>query len=120
MEEGDLNTKFFHALVNRKRRKLNIQRIKDQSGQWIEDEDQIAKEAVTSYENLFTENNHDRDIRSLDCIQSVISEQENDHLIRMPDIVELKDIVFSLNPNSTPGLDGVTAGFYQDSWDIIA
>ncbi|KAH0642636.1 hypothetical protein KY289_033610 [Solanum tuberosum] len=95
-------------LINLHTAKVPSIKIKDQSGQWIEDEDQIAEEAVTFYENLFTENNHVKDIRSLDCIQSVISVQDNHHHTRMPDIAELEDIVFSFNPNSAPGPDEVT------------
>ncbi|XP_060211916.1 uncharacterized protein LOC132639487 [Lycium barbarum] len=44
--DGDKNTRFFHNLVKGRRKKLQIKRIKNSDGSRIEDEDQMADEAV--------------------------------------------------------------------------
>lgn len=44
--EGDDNTAFFHNHVKGKRQKLQLHRIKDRNGGWIETNQQILEEAV--------------------------------------------------------------------------
>lgn len=41
-------------------------------------------------------------------------------LIAISTIEEIKENVFSINPNSASGLDGMSALFYQNSWPIIS
>lgn len=36
MNEGDANTAYFHATIKYNRRKLNIRRIQDDHGNWLE------------------------------------------------------------------------------------
>nr|XP_009794682.1 PREDICTED: uncharacterized protein LOC104241434 [Nicotiana sylvestris] len=48
--EGDRNTSFFHNHVNGKRKKLQLKRIKNGSGVWIEDQEQLATVAVDFYQ----------------------------------------------------------------------
>ncbi|XP_060170580.1 uncharacterized protein LOC132601516 [Lycium barbarum] len=48
--EGDRNTKFFHTIVKGRRKKLQIRKIQNSEGDWIEEEDQIAAEAISFYE----------------------------------------------------------------------
>ena len=40
-------------------------------------------------------------------------------LSALPDMAELKEVVFALEADSAPGPDGFGAGFYQVGWDII-
>lgn len=54
-KEGDLNTSFFHAVVTGRRRRLTIHRIKTSDDQWIEEEDEIANEAISFYKDLFNQ-----------------------------------------------------------------
>ncbi|XP_075074644.1 uncharacterized protein LOC142162219 [Nicotiana tabacum] len=45
-KDGDRNTKHFHAHVNGKRRKLQLKRIQDRNGIWLEDSESIANDVV--------------------------------------------------------------------------
>ena len=54
MKDGDCNTRFFHASVREKRTKLAIHRIKDGEEAWVDDEEQIAREAVDFFQRLLT------------------------------------------------------------------
>ncbi|XP_019231860.1 PREDICTED: uncharacterized protein LOC109212648 [Nicotiana attenuata] len=47
--EGDRNTSFFHNHVNGKRKKLQLKRIQNSSGVWIENQEQMADAAVEFY-----------------------------------------------------------------------
>jgi len=40
-------------------------------------------------------------------------------LIKCPDFLEIKIVVFNLNGNNALGLDGFGGVFYHSCWDII-
>ncbi|XP_019253967.1 PREDICTED: uncharacterized protein LOC109232667 [Nicotiana attenuata] len=48
-KDGDRNTKFFHAQVRGRRKRLQLKRIQDSNGSWLEEDEQIAEEAVNFY-----------------------------------------------------------------------
>ncbi|KAK4737372.1 hypothetical protein R3W88_001069 [Solanum pinnatisectum] len=50
-ESGDRNTKFFHSLVKGRRQKMNMARIQNSQGSWLEEEEDIATEAVEHFQN---------------------------------------------------------------------
>lgn len=54
-----------------------------------------------------------------DVIPNLVSIEENATLIAIPKASEIKQAVFSLNPNSAPGPDGYSGLFYQKCWDIV-
>ncbi|XP_060190580.1 uncharacterized protein LOC132619813 [Lycium barbarum] len=53
-DEGDRNTRFFHNLVKGRRKKLMINRIQESDGAWLEDETQMAAEAIKFYQTEFS------------------------------------------------------------------
>ncbi|XP_059316338.1 uncharacterized protein LOC132067197 [Lycium ferocissimum] len=99
LEEGDANTKYFHAIINEKRRRLNIQRIINSEGQWINGDEQIFEEAVNHFNLLFHEDN-DPDLQYIDCLDQVITQHDNDILCAMPQESEIRDAGFALSPSS--------------------
>ncbi|XP_060200473.1 uncharacterized protein LOC132628728 [Lycium barbarum] len=52
-QEGDKNSKFFHAHVSGRRKRLQLKRIQNSQGQWLETEQEIAEEAVRFYQAQF-------------------------------------------------------------------
>nr|XP_009786204.1 PREDICTED: uncharacterized protein LOC104234350 [Nicotiana sylvestris] len=102
IEEGDSNTKYFHAIINERRRRTSIHRIQRSDGQWINGEEDIAREAVKYFSAMFKDEG-ELDLQHLDCI----------------DQKEIRKAVFDLNSNSSPGPDGFGGSFYQSCWDII-
>ncbi|XP_070007332.1 uncharacterized protein [Nicotiana sylvestris] len=87
--EGDMNISFFHNHVNGKRKKLQLKRIKSESGVWIEDQEQLATAAVDFYQE------------------------------QLPTIEEVRTAVFELSGESASGPDGFIGLFYQTCWDVI-
>ncbi|XP_060182213.1 uncharacterized protein LOC132611869 [Lycium barbarum] len=119
-QDGDRNTKFFHAHVNGKRRKLQLQRIQDHTGTWLDTEDEIAQEAIRFFSDQFKEENIPTDFSMLDKIPKMVTEEQNQQLYEMPDEAEVKRAVFGLNGDSAGGPDGFTGRFFQACWEIIA
>lgn len=52
-------------------------------------------------------------------VQPGISEFQNNMLIEDVKQDEVKDVLFSMDPDKAPGYDGYTPGFYQKCWPII-
>ncbi|XP_060195363.1 uncharacterized protein LOC132624632 [Lycium barbarum] len=119
-QDGDRNTKFFHAHVNGKRRKLQLQRIQDHPGTWLDTEEEIAQEAIRFFSDQFKEENIPTDFSMLDKIPKMVTEEQNQQLYEMPDEAEVKRAVFGLNGDSAGGPDGFTGRFFQACWEIIA
>ncbi|XP_060190654.1 uncharacterized protein LOC132619919 [Lycium barbarum] len=53
--EGDRNTRYFHSIVNGRRKRLKIRRIQNQQGVWIEGESLLAEEACRFYQQQFSQ-----------------------------------------------------------------
>ncbi|XP_060170676.1 uncharacterized protein LOC132601612 [Lycium barbarum] len=119
-QDGDRNTKFFHAHVNGKGRKLQLQRIQDHTGTWLDTEEEIAQEAIRFFSDQFKEENIPTDFSMLDKIPKMVTEEQNQQLYEMPDEAEVKRAVFGLNGDSAGGPDGFTGRFFQACWEIIA
>ena len=46
-KDGDKNTKYFHSVLRKRRRRLHIHRIKNLRGIWVQGDDTIGKAALT-------------------------------------------------------------------------
>ncbi|XP_060182094.1 uncharacterized protein LOC132611727 [Lycium barbarum] len=52
-EDGDKNSKFFHAYLNGRRKRLQLKRIQNSQGQWLEEKEHMAEEAVRFFQAQF-------------------------------------------------------------------
>ncbi|XP_075097852.1 uncharacterized protein LOC142175172 [Nicotiana tabacum] len=82
-KEGDRNTKFFHAQ--------------------IEEEQQIAEEAIKFYEEQFTEEATPSSFDIVEHVPNLINTEQNAELIKQPAKEEVKMAVLGLKGDSTGG-----------------
>ncbi|XP_059281089.1 uncharacterized protein LOC132034742 [Lycium ferocissimum] len=120
LEEGDANTAYFHSIIKDRRRILSIRKIMDENEQWLEDKDNIAEGTVRYYQNIFKQDSDNNNFVALNCLQRCIIEEDNIMLSANPSLQEIKDCVTSLDPDSAPGLDGLSGIFHQKAWNIIS
>ncbi|XP_060211851.1 uncharacterized protein LOC132639423 [Lycium barbarum] len=52
-QDGDRNSKLFHNYVNGRRKRLQLKRIQNNQGQWLDDEYDIAEEALRFFQDQF-------------------------------------------------------------------
>lgn len=83
-KEGDKNTKFFQAQVNGRRKRLQLKRIQDNSGNWIEEEDQITEAAVSFFKDQFCESVTPTNFHIIDHVPSLIDGDQNAKLTSQP------------------------------------
>ncbi|GJY27528.1 RNA-directed DNA polymerase, eukaryota [Tanacetum coccineum] len=115
--EGDENSKFFHGIVNKKRRHLAIKGILV-DGEWIENPNRVKSEFYSYYSNIFSapEWNHSpfegNFPRRLDYDQAC-------DLEGVVSIEEIKRAVWDYGSDKSPGPDGFTFEFFKKFWHIV-
>ncbi|XP_060190715.1 uncharacterized protein LOC132619980 [Lycium barbarum] len=70
--EGDRNTRYFHSIVNGRRKRLQIRRIQNQQGVWIEGESLLAEEACRFYQQQFSQEVDPLDSQLLQHVPSMV------------------------------------------------
>ncbi|KAG5610699.1 hypothetical protein H5410_021980 [Solanum commersonii] len=91
----------------------------EQTGVWLEEEEAIVVESIDFYQKQFTQERDATDFPLLRHIPTLINAEENSILCRMPELEEVKNVVFKLNGDNASGPDGLTGRFYQSCWDIV-
>ena len=72
---------------------------------------------MSYFNNLFTANQRD-DSDIIDCVQIRLSEGQNEMLIAPITEEEVKAALFSMHPDKSSGMDGMSPTFYQHFWNI--
>ncbi|XP_059302254.1 uncharacterized protein LOC132054225 [Lycium ferocissimum] len=99
--EGDRYTKVFHNLVKGRRKRLQIQRIHDLDGNWLDNEEEMANEAVKFYHKQFIQ--EDMGHTNEDILQHILcmlDQESNEMLCKVPLSEEVKAAVFNLSGSS--------------------
>ncbi|XP_027174437.1 uncharacterized protein LOC113774066 [Coffea eugenioides] len=110
IQERDVNTKFFHSFVKRRRSVNFILRIKDDAGHWLEDEEEVKASVEQFFAKLFMAEREGRAAPCFDFSLPSLTNEDNMKLQQLPSLQELKEVVFSMSKDSSPGPDCFGAG----------
>jgi hypothetical protein len=118
--EGDANTRFFHLVANGKHRKQFIYRLEDDNGVVI-NSDRLKCHITNYYKNLFGIPEQTEITLMEDQIHDIpqVSDEENEILIADFTENEVREAVFQMEHNKSPGPDDFPAEFYQVFWGVI-
>ncbi|KAI9101525.1 hypothetical protein K1719_023769 [Acacia pycnantha] len=94
LNSGDKNTKFFHTSVIQRRQRNKILRLKNDSGVWLEDKEEINKAFSTFYQQLFNSHGPRSLDQALSYVKRVISDAENESLMRSVSNQEIEEVRF--------------------------
>jgi hypothetical protein len=111
---GDNNTKYFHMIVNGKRRKKRIFLLENGNSK-VEGHDNLKRFITEFYKGLFGEPEENSFTLDESFNQDIpqVSSQENSQLTADFSKTGIKETIFSMNHNKAPGPDGFPVEFYQ-------
>jgi hypothetical protein len=116
---GDKNTKFFHQKANHRRRKNNIDTIRDQLDVTHSEKAEIEDIFMNHFKLLFTTQHPTNISNTTKVVQNRISHEMYEHLDKEFTAEEVLTAITDMKGLAAPGPDGLPARFYHTYWDII-
>lgn len=117
--EGDRNTKKIHQTVQQRKQRLHLHRIRNESGNWLIDIQDIKTEAMHAFQTQLNGSHTYEGDTMLDKIPRIIIAEQNEHLSAFLTREEIHTVIRSMNGDSAPRPDGYNGFFYNTCWDII-
>ncbi|GJX23647.1 putative RNA-directed DNA polymerase, eukaryota, reverse transcriptase zinc-binding domain protein [Tanacetum coccineum] len=115
--EGDENSKFFHSIINSKRKSQPIQGIL-QEGVWVFDPGAIKMAFLEFYKEKFSCHDSPVILPSMSSAKS-LSDSDRHLLDSMVSLEEIKNAVWDCGSQKAPGPDGFSFMFVKKYWDIM-
>ncbi|KAM6599952.1 hypothetical protein CsatA_019561 [Cannabis sativa] len=118
LQEGDQNTKYFHATATSRRRSNLIHKLQKDDGTWADWDNGLPDVIVDYFKTLFSSGTC-QSLNVTNGISPTISEAHNVSLLAPITDEEVKDALFQMHPDKAPDPDGMTPAFYQKCWHIV-
>lgn len=115
--EGDENSKFFHAIINAKRKSSRINGVKH-NGVWIEQPDEIKSCFRNYFANKFKHFEGAQFSLNHSAVKS-LSSTDAEFLDSQFSLQEIKDAVWCCGGDKAPGPDGFSFEFVKQHWDVL-
>nr|GEV11277.1 hypothetical protein [Tanacetum cinerariifolium] len=116
-DQGDKNSKFFHGIINSKRRTQAIAGILH-DGVWITELPLIKDVFLNYYKDKFQA--HDSQVIFTPIANSLIlCHHDRDFLESRISLDEVKNVVWECGSNKAPGSDGFSFAFIKKYWDLM-
>nr|GEU48147.1 RNA-directed DNA polymerase, eukaryota [Tanacetum cinerariifolium] len=115
--EGDENSKYFHGIVNKKRRQLAIKGILV-DGKWIDNPSWVKAEFLAHFSNRFAASEWTRAPLEGDFPNRLHIDQSLDLECAVSN-EEIKKAVWDCGSDKSPGPDGFTFEFFKKFWCIV-
>ncbi|XP_074378461.1 uncharacterized protein LOC141719998 [Apium graveolens] len=90
----------------------------DADGVWQESTEGIHGAIEGHFSQLFESTNIDGKLTERETVQQ-ISDIENEDLIAPITVEEVKNTVFSMHPDKSPGPDGFNPAFFRSFWSVV-
>ncbi|CAH9145483.1 unnamed protein product [Cuscuta epithymum] len=118
--QSDKCTKYFHAIVKKNMARNSITALKLQNGISTTSIDQVATELVNFYTNLFgayypTSGLDPSVVASGRCLPA----SATPGLVAPITDLEIKEALFDIGDNKSPGPDGYTSAFFKKKWNTV-
>ncbi|GJZ38825.1 putative RNA-directed DNA polymerase, eukaryota, reverse transcriptase zinc-binding domain protein [Tanacetum coccineum] len=116
--EGDENSKFFHGIINSKRKSQMINGILHE-GEWITDPKDIKTAFLNFYKAKFS--CHDSPVIFPPIVVGKrLCDSDRRYLDSMVSLEEIKDAVWDCGSQKAPGPDGFSFLFVKKYWDLVS
>ncbi|GJU49824.1 hypothetical protein Tco_1219379, partial [Tanacetum coccineum] len=118
LKEGDNNSAFFHKAVKSRVSRSRIDVVSNSEGVLFEN-DQVPIAFTTHYEVFLGQPGVTQPLDTLGLFPTKLTGNDALYMVRNVSEVEVKDAMFSMGNEKSPGPDGYTAAFFKDAWDVV-
>jgi hypothetical protein len=112
LKEGDMNTKFFHLSASTRQRAKKIEKLVNDDNIEVTGQSELCRVAMNYFDHLFKSNSTMHE-PVLSLIGPKITQEDNEKLSAPISKEELKEALFQMHPDKSPGPDGFNPAFYQ-------
>ena len=121
IRQADTNSNYFHRITNGRRNRKYIKEMTNENGDTITGNTEIRKEMRQNFISRYKkeQTNPDTLNQYLNLINNEISTEQNNQLTKQITNTEIKNAMFSIGRNKSPGPDGFPAEFFQKYWEIV-
>jgi hypothetical protein len=119
MKAGDRNTSFFHNFATARKKRNLIKRLKDESGAWVDEGDNLSEHINSYFGNMFTAGVFEPDDHLLHKVKPCVTDEMNAGLCAPYTREEVKKALFNIDDLKAPGPDGLHAIFFKRYWSLI-
>ncbi|GAU43015.1 hypothetical protein TSUD_28340 [Trifolium subterraneum] len=116
LQEGDMNTRFFHMSATARSKKKKVTKLVAENGTEAHTQEELCEVAKSYFDNLFKPRDGDHD-PVLNLIQPRVTDDDNFFLTAPITKVEIQQALFQMHPDKSPGPDGFNPAFYQRFWE---
>nr|GEV22087.1 hypothetical protein [Tanacetum cinerariifolium] len=118
LKERDSNIAYFHKVVKSRVSRSRIDVVTDAYGN-VHQSTEVAKAFIDHYEIFLGQPGNTSDFNTNDLFLTTLDESEAFNMVCDISSQEVKSAMFSMGNDKSPGLDGFTAAFFEDTWDIV-
>ncbi|XP_026385041.1 uncharacterized protein LOC113280657 [Papaver somniferum] len=119
IELGDRNTKFFRDSARKRMKRNKIDAIQNAKGDWLSDNSAITACFTDQFKNMNTAEPTNLNPDIINLIPTTTTQAENEHLLSIPDALEIKTMFFNMEGDKAHGPNGFPPNLFQANWDII-
>ncbi|GAU33334.1 hypothetical protein TSUD_165990 [Trifolium subterraneum] len=116
LQEGDMNTRFFHMSATVRSKKKKVTKLIADNGTEAHTQEKLCEVAKSYFDTLFKPRDGDHD-PVLNLIQPRVTDDDNLVLTAPITKVEIQQALFQMHPDKSSGPDGFNPAFYQRFWE---
>ncbi|KAF7832322.1 uncharacterized protein G2W53_014655 [Senna tora] len=124
LQQGDSNSRYFHAVVNMRRKHNRISGIMNSNGTWTTNQEEIKNLSTQYFQSLFQHSaTTDKTIIRQyihNAALTTLTEDQIQFLNNPFTKLEIENAVFQMEGSKSPGPDGFPAKFFQELWPTVA
>ncbi|GJZ58069.1 hypothetical protein Tco_0613563, partial [Tanacetum coccineum] len=118
LKEGDSNSAYFHKTVKNRISRSRIDVISNVEGTLFEN-DKVPEAFVSHYEMFLGLAGETHGFNTLNLFKTCLNKQVALDMVREVSIQEIKEALFSMGDDKSPGPDGYTAAFFKEAWETV-
>ncbi|XP_024033517.1 uncharacterized protein LOC112095650 [Citrus clementina] len=118
LKECDMNSRYFHAMASARKKQYMIEKLRNAQGQWCTTPEDISEIIHKYFTHIFSSERGSYAV-VLHYVEPRITAEQNHSLMEPFSPTDVREAIFSMHPDKSPGPDGMNPAFYQNFWSIV-